>query len=121
MSNVLLFVLALVVSAIPSFLGILVSYSFTEKKSYMLRSIVMVIESAIFMTAVMITGEKKLWVTFVSTACVFTSLVGAFTAGTCGLEDDTIKLKDSLILNVAVLIVGILLSIIKIALMLYCF
>lgn len=121
MSNILLIVTALVVPAIPNLFGMIAAYSFKEKKGYMARGLVLAIESAIFMTAVMLTGESNLWITFVSTACVFTSLVGAFTAGTCGVEDDTIKLKDALILNMTVLIVGILLSIIKIALILYCF
>lgn len=121
MSNILLWILALVVSVIPSSFGMIAAYSFKGNKGYMIRSIVIAVESAIFITAVMLTGESNLWITFTSTTCVFTSLVGALTAGTCGLEDDTIKLKNALILNLAVLIVGILISTVKVVLMLYCF
>jgi len=121
MSNILLVVTALVVAAIPNLFGVIAAYSFKEKKGYIARGLVIAIESAIFMTAVMLTGESNLWITFVSTACVFTSLIGAFTAATCGLETDTIKFKDALILNIMILLEGILVSVIKILLMLFCF
>jgi len=121
MSNILLFVTALVVPAIPNLFGMIAAYSFKEKKGYMARGIVIAIEATIFMTAVILTGESNLWITFVSTACVFTSLVGAFTAAACGLEGDTLKFKGALIFNILILLVGILASILKISLMLYLF